>query len=378
MNTIEMIRAAALAALVATPFASVLAAGPFQVRRATTGQAVSTAPPVATIATSPYDDLASMLVATDFYYQVYDASGSALAISVQTNPVTRAIRIGFDDANAASAPVGANASSVAVAPASIRADGLQTSSITVEPRDANGVLLGTGLAIAIDASLLWPAHLTGPFADLGDGTYRALAAASVPGTGTVRVIVEGVGLASLPTIAVTPLDPSESMRDLAIATLSGMTGANGPLASLAAGAGSGTPQAQALAAATARASAALATLANDDPTRDDNVLKTDLGAVFSLLEGLLSSPGALDPQDVRDTMDDLLGVARLIAEWHIDRASDACGVCEGSGDPRKVCNAIASMASADAMRAAISPDWGAVADEYARAVEWALQAYHGC
>jgi len=30
------------------------------------------------------------------------------------------------------------------------------------------------------------------------------------------------------------------------------------------------------------------------------------------------------------------------------------------------------------MRAAISPNWGAVVDEYARAVEWALQAFHGC
>jgi len=30
------------------------------------------------------------------------------------------------------------------------------------------------------------------------------------------------------------------------------------------------------------------------------------------------------------------------------------------------------------MRAAVSPDWSAVVDEYARAVERALQAVHAC
>jgi hypothetical protein len=379
MKTNHMIRAAALAALVATPFTAVPAAGPFQVRRATTGQAVSTAPPLATIVTSPFDDdIASMLNASDYFYQVYDASGSALAISVQLNSVTHRIRIGFDDANAASAPVDASASTVAVAPASIRADGLQTASITVEPRDANGVLLGRGLAIALDASLLWPAQLSGPVADLGDGSYRALAVASVPGTGSVRVIVEGVSLADFPTITATPLDPSGSLRDLAIQQLAGLAGAGGPLDALTAGAGAGTPQAAALAEATARANAALATLANDDPMRDDNVLKTDFEAVLSVLSGVLASPGSLDPLDVRDTMDDLLGIARLVALWHVERATNACGVCDGSGNPRKLCDAIASISLADAMRAEISPNWGGIVDEYARAVEWALQAFHAC
>jgi len=374
-----MIRAALLAVLVATPFASVPAAGPFQVRRATTAQAVSTAPPLATIATSPHDgDTASMTSATSYYYAVYDASGSALTISVQINPVAHAIRIGFDDANATSAPVDANVSSVAVAPASIRADGLQMASITVVPKDANGVLLGRGLAIAIDASLLWPAHLSGPVTDLGDGSYRALAVALAPGNGSVRVVVESVTLAALPTITAVAVDPLASLRDLAIAELAGMTATGGPLNTLAAGAGPGTPQAAAVAAAVASANAALATLANDDPTRDDNVLKTDLGAALSQLAAVLASPGALDPLDVRDTMDDLLGVARLVAEWHVDRATAACGVCDGSGNPNKLCDAIVALALADAMRAAVSPNWSATVDEYARAVEWSLQALNAC
>lgn len=106
MKTNDAIRAAALAALVATPFANAPAAGPFQVRRATTAEAVSAAPSLATIETSPYDgDVASFANETSYYYAVYDAAGAVLDISVQTNPATRVIRIGFDDANAASAAV---------------------------------------------------------------------------------------------------------------------------------------------------------------------------------------------------------------------------------------------------------------------------------
>jgi hypothetical protein len=77
-------------------------------------------------------------------------------------------------------------------------------------------------------------------------------------------------------------------------------------------------------------------------------------------------------------MDDLLGVARLVAEWHVDRATAACGVCDGSGNPKKLCDAIAALALADAMRGAVSPNWSATVDEYARAVEWSLQALNAC
>jgi len=77
-------------------------------------------------------------------------------------------------------------------------------------------------------------------------------------------------------------------------------------------------------------------------------------------------------------MDDILGVARFIADWHIERATGTCGACDASDNPRKVCDAMAAMAHADAMRAAISPDWDRTVDEYARAVELALQAFHDC
>jgi hypothetical protein len=371
-------KTAALVALALIPTAT-LAAGPFQVRRATSGQSVRTAAPVATIATSPYDgELSAMVDPASYYYAVYDASGTALRISVQRNPVTQTIRIGFDDGLAASAPVSATSSSISVAPASIRADGLQAAVITVVPRDANGVMLGTGLSMSFDAALLWPAHLSGPVSDLGDGSYRATAVGSVPGTGTVSVLVEGAGLATSPQITVTPLNPSGSLRDLAIEQLAGMIGPGGPLAGLAGSAGSGTPQAATLASVLAAANDALATLANDDESRDDNVLKGDFDVMVSQLAGLLANPGALNPLDVRDAMDDLLDVGRLIVRWNIERATGACGVCDGSGHPARLCDAIATMEHADVMRTAISPDWGGIADEYSRAIEWALQAFHSC
>jgi len=379
MKTQNTNRAAAFATVLALTCAPAAAAGPFQIRRATNAAAVITAPPIATVATAPFDgDLAAMVDGSNYFYGVYDALGTALAISVQANPATHTIRIGFDDGNAASAPVSAGNSSVAVAPATIAADGLQTASITILPRDLNGVLLGRGLAIGIDASLLWPAQLSGPIVDHGDGSYGATAVASVPGTGSVLVTVEGVDLTSSPTITVNALDPSASLRDLAMQELGGLAGPGGPLAALATSAGPGTPQAAALVAARARANAALATLANDDPARDDNVLKTDLDAVLDLIEGVLASPGALDPQDLEDAMDDLLGVARLIAEWHLERATGVCGVCDGAGNPNKLCDAVATMAQGDAMRAAISPEWGGIVDAYARAVELSLQAFDFC
>jgi len=371
-------RAAALIALLTTPFSSALAAGPFQLRRATTAQAVNTSPAVAVFAMSPYDGEPIESGGMSYDYGVYDASGSAMNISVQVNPVTQTLRIGFDDGNPASAPVDASTSSVTVVPASINADGLQFASISIVPRDANGVLLGRGSAVAIDPSLLWPAQLTGPVVDVGDGSYAATAVASVPGTGIVRAVVEGVVLAPSPTITATPVDPSMSLRDLAIAELIGEVRSGGPLSTLVAEAGQPSPQAAKLNGAINAINTTLTTLANNDPSHDDNALKTQLGEAMVELEGVWNSPGTVNTLDLRDAMDDLLGIARLVAQWHLDQATSACGVCAPSGSGKKVCNAVAALASADAMRAAANPDWSAALDEYATVVTLALQAQQSC
>jgi hypothetical protein len=255
---------------------------------------------------------------------------------------------------------------------------VQTAVITVIPRDANGVLLGRGLSITIDASLLWPAQLSGPITDLGNGSYRALAVASVPGTGSVRVVVEGVEMAQRPTIDATVVDTSASLRDLAIVQLQSLAGPGGPMSALLAQAGAGTAQGNDLAAAIAAANSVVASLLNDNTGRDDNDVKSVLDDALLRLEDVLNAPGTLNPLDVRDTMDDLLGVARLLAQWHLDRGVAACGACDGAGNPNKVCDATDTLAHADEMRAAVSPDWRGALDEYARAIALALQAVQAC
>jgi len=372
------IRTALLAVLVACPFASVPAAGPFQVRRATTAAGVVSAPPVATIATAPYDGESLAAGGVNYYYGVCDASGGALDISVQAIKATQTIRIGFDDGNPNSAPVNANASSVAVSPASIRADGIQFSVITIVPTDANGVQLGRGLSITIDSALLWPAHLTGNITDLGTGTYVATAVSSIAGTGTVRVVVEGVGLSAMPTITANPVDPSGSLRDLAIQQLASLTGAGGPLAGLAAEAGPGTEQASSIASALNSANLALSNLVNNSSSQDANVLTSSLEAAISHLMDVQPQPGSVDALDLRDALDDLIGVARLITLWHIQRAEAACGVCNGSGNPPSVCSADSQLATGDTLRGASNPKWTAIVEHYAAAIQLADQATQSC
>jgi invasin-like protein len=371
-------RAALLIALFAAPSGSALAAGPFQLRRATTAQAVSTSPAAAVFLTSPYDGEPIASGGVSYDYAVYDASGTALDISVQIDPATQTLRIAFDDGNPTSAPVNASTSAVTVAPASILADGLQRVTISILPRDASGVPLGRGLTVAIDPSLLWPATLTGPVVDLGDGSYVATAVASVPGTGLVRAVVEGVSLAPSPTITVNPVDPSMSQRDLAISELLGEVQSGGPLSTLIAEAGGSAPQLAALNGTINAINTTASMLANSDPSKDDNILKTQLGEAMIELEEVWNTPGTVNPLDVRDAMDDLLGIARLVAQWHLDQAVAACGVCAASGSGKKVCTATTALATADGMRAAVVPDWSATLDEYAMVVTLALQAQQTC
>src|SRR5262245_30230110 len=117
-HTIRRMRVAVLAVVLAAPINSVWALGPFQVRRATEASSVCSAPPVAVVSTSPYDG-ESMGTGVSYDYQVFDASGSAVAIAVQKNFVTQTLRISFDDGDAASSPVDGLQSSVTVEPASI-------------------------------------------------------------------------------------------------------------------------------------------------------------------------------------------------------------------------------------------------------------------
>ena len=379
MKTQHAIRTVTLVALLAAPITAVQAAGPFQLRRATAASAVSTVSPLAVIATSPFDGEPVASGGVSYDYEVFDASGSALDIAVQINAVTQTLRISFDDGNPASAPVDAAQSSISVVPSSISANGLQSATITIVPRDASGVLLGRGMAVSIDSSLLWPAQLSGPIVDRGDGSYVATAIANVPGTGAVRAAVEGVVLAPSPTITANAVGPM-SLRDLAIAQLLGEVRNGGPLANLllqAGPPGPPSPQSAKLNGAINAINNTAVMLANTDPSHDDTGLRNVLGEAMMELEGVMNDPGTVNTLDLRDAMDDLLGIARLVAQWHVDQTTSACGACV-SGKPAKVCNTIAALATADAMRAAVSPDWSGTLDAYANVVALALQARQSC
>lgn len=350
----------------------------FTVRRTTSPATVDLSAPVATVQSSPYDDAPARLAdGENYYYAVLDAAGRSVPVAALRNGALGCLRLSFDDGNPASAPVSATQSSLTVAPSSVRADGLQAAIATIVPRDGNGVLLGRGLTVTVDASLLWPGRLDAPVEDLGDGSYRARIVSDVPGRGMVDVAVEGVSLFATPTLDFTPLDPEGSLRDLAILRLRDMTAAGSRFADLLAAAGSGSAQAEGIQDAWTDASQALQTLANGDTSHDDNVLKSGLDEALKSLAPLLDRPGALDPADVQDLMNDLLDTARLVAAYHLDLAARGCGACAG-GSPRKVCEAGDALDAADALRESVRANWSDIVDGYARSVALSLQAEHGC
>lgn len=156
-----------------------------------------------------------------------------------------------------------------------------------------------------------------------------------------------------------------------------MTAASGPLATLAAAAGSGTSQATAINLAIINVNIARWALANGSASHDDFVLETTVKGALRQLANVLASPGALNPLDVRDAMDDLFEISSQLAQWHMDQAVAACGACV-SGTPQHVCAGEASMVQADAMRADITPDWNAIEDAYAAAIQVAVQSLQSC
>jgi invasin-like protein len=336
--------------VVASTLASAWAAGPFEVRRGLQGSSLDGTADVSIVTSAPFDEtVLRSHDASSYFYAVFDASGSQLDISVDKLAGTGVVRLGFDDGDPQSAPVSASASSVAASPASIQAGGVEFTTITIVPRDADGAMLGRGLAVSVDAALLWPVNPTGPIQDMGDGRYVVEGTAMVPGTGLVRATAEGVVLASSPTVESTSAFPG-SLRDLAILQLLDLTKPGGRL------------DTKRLRGVRNQCLATIRTLGSDDPNRDDNALKTDLDGAMQALEDL-------HIPEAEALADDLIEIAWMIAKWNVDQAHAACGVCP---------KADAALAEADAKRAAGDGDWSGVVDAYAWAVEMSIQEMQHC
>ena len=351
-----------LAAVSAAP-----AAGPFEIRRAPSPAELDSAPPVATVVSAPFDEAAGLLDdGRDWYWAVYDGVGSAVPVSIVRVPSSRTVRLGFDDGVLGSAPVDAASSTIAVAPSSVPADGVAFATVTVVPRDAAGVPLGTGLTVALSATALWPGRLSGALEDRGDGSYVARVVASVPGMGSVRVTVEGVVLGASPSLTFVPLE-GLTRRDVAVQALEDLLAPGGRFDQLLAGLDPlSDPSAAAAYAARDAAILALQRLHANLDEQDAHAARADLKDIVDALVAAIAAPGAVDDPEAAALAQDLLDIIRLLAEYWIDVAEQGCGTTA-------VAPARLTLAEGDVARYDES-NLSKAANRYARAIETAISA----
>jgi hypothetical protein len=165
------------------------------IRRSTDPSLVRTAAPHDTVTGAPFDDLPGVLDDGRTYFYVVERDGGLpLRLSAHENAPSATVRLGFDDDDGLSAPVDAGLSSVSVDRAVLPADGSSVATVTLVPRDADGVVLGSGCEIGLNEVQLSPATLAGPVEDGQDGSYKLRVVSAVRGSVSVRTLVEGVEL----------------------------------------------------------------------------------------------------------------------------------------------------------------------------------------
>jgi hypothetical protein len=295
---------------------------------------------------------------------------------VHKNPALDTIRLGFDDGDPESAAVDPARSSVALAPAAVPADAVTWATVTVSPRDAAGLTLGSGLAVEVDAWALWPGSVIGPVRDLGDGRYQARLISSAPGAAFVRVVVEGMALSTQPGLDFLPV-AGQSLKDQAMAQLDALAGSGGAFDSLAEGLDPNGSPADKLRDARDDTLEALGRLRSGDPSADTSALADDLKSALDRLEDVIQSPAPLDPRDVAALADWVLDAARLVAVHWLDQAGAVCGTCN-RGRPQQLCKAASELASGDARRVGADPDYDNAAQDYGKSVEESLKALDTC
>ena len=334
--------------------------------------------PVAFAAQSPYDDASGLLDDGQMYvYYVEDDAGDPVRIAVHKNFPLNTVRVSFDDENPLSAPVDAALSTVTVAPASIPADGSSTILVTIIPRDALGLPLGTGLRISLEGSALWPGSQLGAVTDQGDGSYTARVLSSIPGQGEVWAVVEGIALSTEPSVTFESSGGPLSLRDEAVLQTDSIVAPGGAVDQLIEGLDPEVdPGADRVLRARKKIDEALREFDKNDRKKDDDALKRKLKPAVHELEEALATPGAVDPQALLNLIEDLLEISRKVALHHLDAAVNACGPCVGVGGD--LCNAESFLAQGDAEWASQSPDYEKVVDKYSKAVESAVKAADGC
>jgi hypothetical protein len=176
----------------------------FFIRRDGNPSAVRAAAPHATVSRAPFDDDPGTLGDGQIYFYVVEREGGIpLDLSATPNRVAGAPRIGFDDGDPYSSPVDARRSTVSVDASSIPADGTSFVTVTVVPRDGDGVLLGAGLDVRPDGISLAPGMPAGPVEDNRNGSYTLRISSTGAGLGDVRIAVEGIVLDAQAQVAFT-------------------------------------------------------------------------------------------------------------------------------------------------------------------------------
>ncbi len=353
-----------------------LAGGPYSVYCGYEPVNVLNQSPQAVIHSSPYDDAPGILSdGLDHYHLVTDAAGQPVSISIEKNLVLDTIRISFDDENLYSAPVDSGLSTVTVFPSTIASDGVSQALVTIIPRDAQGVVLGTGLSIEIYAASLWPGRVIGAVEDMGNGAYVVRVVSSFSGSGSVQIVVEGIALTAMPTITYEESLESGTLLEQAITLMQYLTEVDGDFDHL-------RDQVSVDAAdevddALYQALSALTLLLNPDSEVHVEAVK---GHVKYSIESLIGTLDLVDHEvavQVANLIDSLLEAGRKVAMHYIFEASTVCGTCSESGE-RDLCKAEASLAMGDAAWQDTPPNYMEAITKYGLSIRQSLRAFENC
>lgn len=120
---------------------------------------------------------------------------------------------------------------------------------------------------------------------------------------------------------------------------------------------------------------ALDTLRSGDFDEDADTLhhplKDAIGELLMALHDLDGSPA------VEGLIEQILDAARMIAVFHLDRATAACGAC-GEGGPFEQCFAESRLADGDLLRSSVDPNYKLAVMRYSDVVTWAIDALGVC